>query len=79
MTVTWTGIFARRRRLAIVFEKAESTREKRQKSKRHIKLPGKPATYANTDPIEIARELRSKSKLGQREARLDAAEKKRAR
>lgn len=59
-----------------MFEKAENIREKRQKSKRHIKLPGKPATYASTDPIEIARELRSKSRLGRKEAKLDAAEKK---
>lgn len=59
-----------------MFETAETSREKRQKSKRHIKVPGKPATYANTDPIDIARELRAKSKLGKREARLDAAEKK---
>lgn len=58
-----------------MFEKAQNTREKRQKSKRHIKLPGKPATYANTEPVDIARELRAKSKLGKREARLDAAEK----
>jgi hypothetical protein len=47
-----------------MFEKAETTREKHQKSKRRIKLPGM-----------VARELRAKSKLGAREARLDAAEK----
>lgn len=59
-----------------MFETAENTREKRQKSKRHIKVPGKPAAYASTDPIDIARELRSKSPLGRKEAKLDAAEKK---
>jgi hypothetical protein len=59
-----------------MFEKAENTREKRQKSRRHIKLPGKPAKYASTDPVEIARELRSKSRLGRKEAKLDAAEAK---
>lgn len=58
-----------------MYEKAENTREKRQKSKRHIKIPGKPATYASTDPVDIARELRAKSKLGRKEAKLDAAEK----
>lgn len=60
-----------------MFETAENTREKRQKSRRHIKLPGKPAKYANDDPVDIARELRSKSRLGRKEAKLDAAEKKR--
>ncbi len=59
-----------------MFETAENTREKRQKSKRHIKVPGKAAAYASTDPVDIARELRAKSKLGVREARLDAAEAK---
>jgi hypothetical protein len=59
-----------------MFETTENTREKRQKSKRHIKIPGKPAAYASTDPIDIARELRAKSKLGKREAKLDAAEAK---
>jgi hypothetical protein len=62
--------------VAQMFETAEITREKRQRSRRHIKIPGKPAEYASTDPIDIARELRAKSKLGKREARLDAAEKK---
>lgn len=62
--------------VARMFETAENTREKRQKSKRHIKLPGKTAKYANDDPVDIARELRSKSKLGKREAKLDAAEAK---
>lgn len=58
-----------------MFETAENTREKRQKSARRIQVPGRGVVYASTDPIEIARELRAKSKLGQREARLDAAEK----
>ncbi|KQZ99572.1 hypothetical protein ASD64_14670 [Mesorhizobium sp. Root157] len=54
----------------------EKSTERRAKSKRTIKLPGKVERYANTDPVDIARELRSKSRLGQREAKLDAAEKK---
>jgi hypothetical protein len=58
-----------------MFEKAETTREKHQKSKRRIKLPGMAESYSNREPIDIARELRAKSKLGAREARLDAAEK----
>jgi hypothetical protein len=59
-----------------MFETAESTREKRQKSRRHIKLPGKAESYSDRDPVEIARELRSKSRLGRKEAKLDAAEAK---
>ena len=57
-----------------MFEKAETTREQRQKSARHIKVPGKGVAYASTDPVDIARELRAKSRLGKREARLKAAE-----
>jgi hypothetical protein len=59
-----------------MFENAEATREKRQKSRRHITMPGKREIYSDKDPVEIARELRARSKLGKREARLDAAEKK---
>lgn len=59
-----------------MFETAETAREKRQKSKRQIKLPGKREAYSDRDPIEIARELRAKSKLGRKEAKLNAAEAK---
>lgn len=53
-----------------------ATEKRPQRERRRIKLPGKAEVYADTDPIEIARELRAKSKLGKREARLDAAEAK---
>ncbi|MGB3044966.1 MAG: hypothetical protein WBB98_17470 [Xanthobacteraceae bacterium] len=59
-----------------MFETAENTREKRHRSKRQIKLPGKRDEYSARDPIEIARELRAKSKLGRKEAKLNAAEAK---
>jgi len=59
-----------------MFETAETGREKRQKAKRAITLPGKREIYSDRDPIEIARELRAKSKLGRKEAKLKAAEAK---
>ncbi|MBB4427990.1 hypothetical protein GGD66_006576 [Bradyrhizobium sp. CIR48] len=59
-----------------MFEKATSKRTRTSKQSRRIKLPGKAEVYADTDPIEIARELRAKSRLGKREARLVAAEAK---
>ncbi|RZN10996.1 hypothetical protein CWO91_10240 [Bradyrhizobium genosp. SA-3] len=59
-----------------MFERATTKRALSSKQSRRIKLPGKAEVYANTDPIEIARELRAKSKLGKREARLAAAENK---
>jgi hypothetical protein len=59
-----------------MFEQASAKRERSTKQSRRIKLPGKPEAYTNTDPVEIARELRAKSKLGKREARLAAAEAK---
>lgn len=54
----------------------EKATERRAKSSRRIKMPGKVDRFANTDPVDIARELRAKSRLGQREAKLDAAEAK---
>jgi hypothetical protein len=54
----------------------EKATERRSKTQRRIKLPGKVERFADTDPVDIARELRAKSRLGQREAKLDAAEKK---
>jgi hypothetical protein len=60
----------------MMFETAETGREKRQKSERKITLPGKREIYSDKDPIEIARELRAKSRFGRREAKLNAAEAK---
>jgi hypothetical protein len=54
----------------------EKTTERRTKSKRRITIRGGRTTFESKDPTEIARELRAKSKLGKREARLDAAERK---
>ncbi len=54
----------------------ERATKKASKSVRSVTLPGKRAAYVSTDPIDIARELRAKSKLGQREARLADAERK---
>jgi len=54
----------------------EKATERRGKSKRSIKLPGGEVRFADTSPEAIARVLRSKSKLGKREAKLDEAEKK---
>lgn len=55
----------------------ERANEKRAKAPRLIKLPGdKTARRSDRDPLEIAKELRAKSRLGQREARLDAMERK---
>jgi hypothetical protein len=59
-----------------MFERATAKRALTSKQSRRIKLPGKSETYDSTDPVEIARELRAKSKLGKREARLAAAESK---
>lgn len=59
-----------------MFERATSKRARSSKQSRRIKLPGKSEAYANTDPVEIARELRAQSKLGKREARLATAEAK---
>lgn len=59
-----------------MFEKATSKRARTSKQSRRIKLPGKSETYASTDPVDIAGELRAQSKLGKREARLAAAEAK---
>lgn len=45
-------------------------RTRRAASKRSIKLPGMSATFASTNPHDIARELRAKSKLGERERKI---------
>ena len=45
-------------------------RSKRLASKRRIKLPGRAEVYDSTNPNDIARELRGKSKLGERERKL---------
>ena len=52
----------------------EKATARRGATHRSVKLPGKTAVSTDKDPRIIARELRDKSKLGQREARLKAAE-----
>ncbi|MET4277403.1 MULTISPECIES: hypothetical protein [unclassified Bradyrhizobium] len=59
-----------------MFEQANTERERSTKRSRRIKIPGAAETFDNTDPVEIARELRAKSRLGKREARLNAAARK---
>lgn len=54
----------------------EKATERRGKSSRRIVLPGGEVRYADTSPEAIARTLRGKSRLGQREAKLKAAEAK---
>lgn len=54
----------------------EKATAKSGKSLRSIKLPGRAEQYVDTDPVKIARELRAKSRLGQREAKLAEAERK---
>lgn len=49
----------------------EKATERRAKTSRRIKIPGKVEQYAATDPLTIARELRAKSALGKLEARLE--------
>lgn len=45
-------------------------RAKRAGTKRSIQLPGKTAVFAATNPHDIARDLRAKSKLGEKERKL---------
>jgi hypothetical protein len=54
-----------------MFEKAD---ERRTKTKRRISIRGLYVKTDNIDPVEIARSLKKKSRLGSREARLTAAE-----
>lgn len=55
----------------------ERANERRAKAPRLVKLPGdRNARRSDQDPLEIAKELRAKSRLGQREAKLEAAERK---
>lgn len=54
----------------------EKATERRSKTQRRIKLPGGEVRYADTSPEAIARTLRAKSRLSQREAKLAAAEAK---
>jgi hypothetical protein len=58
----------------MAFEKAV---ERRSKIHRRIRLPDGTVRSANTDPVEIARELRTRSGLGRRERKLAEAEAKR--
>lgn len=59
-----------------MLERADTSRAKDPKRTRRIKMPDGKTTYASTDPKDIAAELRSKSKLGERERRLRQAEAK---
>ena len=54
----------------------ERATAKRANAHRSVKLPGKTAVLTDEEPIKIARELRSKSALGRREAKMSAAEAK---
>lgn len=54
----------------------EHARKWQTRSMRSVKLPGRPAQEVDTDPVRIARELRAKSQLGEREKQLAAAEAK---
>jgi len=58
-------------------EQANAKRARVVSRERKIKLPGRPVKYGADDPLRIARELRANSRLGRREARLAAAERKR--
>ncbi|MBP1848496.1 hypothetical protein J2046_006792 [Rhizobium petrolearium] len=54
----------------------EKATKKNGKSTRSVTLPGGKEKFIDTDPVAIARVLRSKSKLGLREEKLAAAERK---
>ena len=53
----------------------ETATARRGETSRRIRLPGGEVRYESTRPEAIARDLRLKSKLGRREARLEAAAK----
>jgi hypothetical protein len=57
-------------------EKTDTSRSRNTARERRIKLPGGKIRYASTDAKDIAAELRAKSKLGERETKLKAAESK---
>jgi hypothetical protein len=54
----------------------ERADERRSKKPRKVKVPGQAEQYSSRAAVEIARELRAKSELGRREARLAGAEAK---
>lgn len=54
----------------------ERANERRGKTARLVKLPGKPERRTSDDPRDIARKLRATSALGKKEARLAAIEAK---
>lgn len=54
----------------------ERANKKAPKGGRTVTLPGKRPTYTDRDAVDIARELRAKSNLGRREAKLAEAERK---
>ncbi|MBY4589409.1 hypothetical protein [Rhizobium redzepovicii] len=56
-----------------MFERAN---QKSSNQGRSVKLPGKTTQRSDARPVDIARELRAKSELGRREAKLAKAEAK---
>ncbi|WP_246650509.1 hypothetical protein [Rhizobium laguerreae] len=56
-----------------MFERAN---KKSSNQGRSVKLPGRAPQHSDAKPVDIARELRAKSELGRREAKLAAAEAK---
>lgn len=56
-----------------MFERAN---KKSSNQGRSVKLPGKAVQHSDARPVDIARELRARSELGRREAKLAKAESK---
>jgi hypothetical protein len=59
-----------------MLERTDTSRTRATARSRKIKMPDGKIRYAATDANEIAAELRAKSSLGRREAKLKAAEAK---
>lgn len=59
-----------------MIERTDTSRARPTSRTRKIKMPDGRVRYEATDPKEIAAELRAKSALGRREAKLKAAEAK---
>ncbi|MGO4659659.1 hypothetical protein AB4Z34_33490 [Ensifer sp. 2YAB10] len=54
----------------------ERANKKAPSGGRHVTMPGKRSVFIDKSPVDIARELRAKSSLGRREAKLAEAERK---
>jgi hypothetical protein len=59
-----------------MLERTDTSRARPTARTRKIRMPDGKVRYDATDPKEIAAELRAKSSLGKREAKLRAAEAK---